>query len=249
MRVRGLVSEYREVLEIGVSPDKGGAFSPVAQTEFRIEDFVGSSSKDIAQMMTALASFIGQVGDPMLKSLLSSFFSDERFVERFKTAPASISIHANWIGGLLEHTLNVLQMCDLFSRIYPRMDRDLLLAGAVLHDIGKVEEYRTTTSIDETVDGMLRGHLTIGAEMVAKACDSIPGFPENLKLKLAHMVLSHHCRPEFGSPKAPMFPEAMAVYLADDADSRIEQYVRAKEEAQTEDIFAYSKRLGSIYLG
>lgn len=248
IRVLGIVCEYKDVMEIGVNAETGDSIVVVQPGFYDIRDFVAVSDKDPDQMMSTLNSFIKKVENSFLRSLLSFFFSDESFVEKFKHAPASISIHGHWVGGLLEHTLRVAQICEFQSKLYPNLDRDLLIAGAVLHDIGKIGEYRIKTSIEETDDGMLRGHLVIGAEMVSKACGSIPEFPENLKLKICHILLSHHGKPELGSPKIPMFPEAIAVSLADDMDSRIEQYIRIKEEAATEDNWFWSKRLGSIYL-
>lgn len=249
IRVKGQAATYRDVMEISVNAESGGLVKPVLAAEYRYDDFVGSSEKDPDQMMTQLNSYVKKVENPHLQRLLSSFFSDEEFVDKFKRAPASISIHANWIGGLLEHTLNVTSICDFLTKRYPKLDRDLLLSGAVLHDIGKVIEYSVTTNIDESTDGMLRGHIVAGAEMITKTCEKIPDFPENLKLKMAHMILSHHGKPEQGSPKRPQFPEAAVVNLADDMDAQIEQYIRAKEEAQTEDHWIYNKRLGLIYLG
>ncbi|MDD1773277.1 MAG: HD domain-containing protein [Methanomassiliicoccales archaeon] len=249
IRVKGQASTYRDVLEISVNVESGGLVMPVQVSEYRYDDFVGSSKRDPDQMMSQLNSFVGKIENPHLQRLLQSFFSDEEFVEKFKRAPASISIHANWIGGLLEHTLNVVNLCDFLTNMYPKLDKDLLLAGAMLHDIGKVIEYTVTTNIDESTDGMLRGHIVAGAEMITRACDNIQDFPENLKLKMAHMILSHHGKPEHGSPKRPQFPEAAVVNLADDMDAQIEQYVRVKEEAQTDDQWTYSKRLGLIYLG
>ncbi|MDH7507935.1 MAG: HD domain-containing protein [Methanomassiliicoccales archaeon] len=248
IRVRGVVCEYKDVMEIGVNAESDDSISVVQPGFYDIKDFVAISDKDLDQMMSTINSFIKKVENSFLRSLLSTFFSDELFVEQFKHAPASISIHGNWVGGLLEHTLRVTQICEFLSRLYQNLDRDLLITGAVLHDIGKIEEYRIKTSIEETDDGMLRGHLVIGSEMVSRACDSIPDFPENLKIKTCHILLSHHGKPELGSPRTPMFPEAAAVSLADDMDSRIEQYIRAKEEASTDDNWFWSKRLGSVYL-
>lgn len=249
VRVKGQAVTYRDVMEISVNVESGGFVKPVQAPEYRYEDFVGRSEMEPDQMMTQLNSYIKKVENAHLQRLLSSFFSDEEFVDKFKQAPASISIHANWIGGLLEHTLNVTSICDFLMRRYPKLDKDLLLSGAILHDIGKVVEYSVTTNIDESTDGMLRGHIVAGSEMITKACEKIPDFPENLKLKMAHMILSHHGKPEQGSPKRPQFPEAAVVNLADDMDAQIEQYIRAKEEAQTDDHWIYNKRLGLIYLG
>lgn len=249
VRIKGQAGIYKDITEISVNLGSGGFVRPVTSEEYEYGDFVASSEKDVDWMMTQLNCYVDKVENQYLLRMLHSFYSDPEFVEKFKRAPASISIHANWIGGLLEHTLNVAFICDFLLSIYPKLDKDLLLAGALLHDIGKVVEYSVTTNIDESVDGMLRGHLVAGAEMAMRSCEGIPDFPDNLKLKIAHMILSHHGKPEQGSPKKPQFPEAIVVSLADDMDAQIEQYTRAREEAQTDSLWTYTKRLGPIYLG
>ncbi len=248
IRVRGTVSSYRDALEISISQDKKGHIERLAKGDYDILDFIAQASRDIDQMMSQLNSHIRKVQNRHLQSLLSLFFSDEEFVARFKAAPASMWLHCNWIGGLVEHTLNVVQICEFLAKQYPKLDRDLMLTGALLHDVGKLEEYEVTTNIDVSEDGMLRGHIIIGAEMVSKACDKVEGMPKNLKLKVVHLVLASHGQPEFGSPKRPQFPEAVAVHFADEADAKLEQFIAAKEGAETEDPWVYNKRLGHIYL-
>ena len=248
VRVRGMVSSYREALEIGISPDKKGLLEKVPKGGFDITDFVARASRDVEQMMSQLNSYVRKVQNKHLQALLAHFFSDEEFVARFKAAPASMWLHCNWVGGLVEHTLNVVQICEFLAKQYPKLDRDLLLTGALLHDVGKLEEYEVSTNIDVSEDGMLRGHIIIGAEMVSRACEKVEGMPKNLRLKVVHLVLSSHGQPEFGSPKKPQFPEAVAVHFADDADAKLEQYIAAKQGAETEDPWVYNKRLGHIYL-
>lgn len=247
VRIKGQALTYKDAMEISVGV--GGSVVPVATSCCCLGDFVATTEKDIEGMMASLMRHLAGVESAHLRSLLDSFFCDADFVSRFKSSPASIMIHANWIGGLLEHTLNVVSICDFIAQRYPGLDRDLVMAGAALHDIGKTLEYRVTTNIDESADGMLRGHIVAGADMVARACETIQDFPENLKLKLIHVIISHHGKPELGSPKRPQFPEAAAVSLADDMDCQIEQYVRTRAEAQTDDPWVYSKRLGPIFLG
>lgn len=248
VRVKGLVTSYRDTLEIGISQDKEGILEKVPKGAYDIADFVAQATRDVDQMMSSLNAAIRKVQNKHLQSLLAQFFADEAFVSRFKAAPASMWLHCNWVGGLVEHTLNVVQFCEFLGKQYPKLDRDLLITGALLHDVGKVEEYDVSTNIDVSEDGMLRGHVVIGAEMVSRACERVEGMPNNLRLKVAHLVLASHGQPEFGSPKKPQFPEAVAVHLADDADAKLEQYIAAKEGAQTEDPWTYNKRLGHIYL-
>jgi len=248
VRVKGTASSYRDVLEISVRPDMCGSVAKVPPGAFDLGDFVERSEHDLDQLMASLNAHIRKVQNQHLKQLLAYFFADEAFVSRFKVAPASMQLHCNWIGGLAEHTLNVVDICDFLARKYPKLDRDLMITGALLHDIGKLDEYEVTTNIDVSVDGMLRGHIVIGAEMVSKACDSIPHMPKNLRLKVVHLVLASHGEPEYGAVKKPQFPEAVALHIADDADAKLEQYITAKEEARTEDPWIYDRRLGHIFL-
>ena len=247
LRVKGKAQEYNEILEIAINPDNGDMIVALAEGEYRLEDFVPRTEKDIDQMVAQLNAYIKKVKDPKLLELLSYFFTDEEFVEEFKKCPAAITHHCNWIGGLLEHTLDVTTLCDTMGDMYPRMDRDRL-AGAILHDIGKVHEYTVTTNIDCTNEGRLRGHIVIGSEMISLAIRNIPEFPDNLRLKISHIILSSHGELEYGSPKEPSFPEAVAIAQADTLDSRIQEIVRAKLDARTEDEWAWNKELGSIYL-
>ncbi len=246
--VRGAVSSYRDALEIGISHDKKGHIEKVPKGAFDIGDFVARASRDVDQMMSLLNAHVRKVQNKHLQALLAQFFSDEEFVARFKAAPASMWLHCNWVGGLVEHTLNVVEICEFLAKQYPKLDRDLMLTGALLHDVGKLEEYEVSTNIDVSEDGMLRGHIIIGAEMVSRACEKVEGMPKNLRLKVLHLILASHGQPEFGSPKRPQFPEAVAVHFADDADAKLEQFIAAKEGAETEDPWLYNKRLGHIYL-
>jgi 3'-5' exoribonuclease len=208
-----------------------------------------SIDEDTTKMMGKLIAIIKTIENKSLNSLLFAFFSDEAFVSEFKKAPASMHLHLNCLGGLLKHTLNVVWLCQKIFEIHPQLDRDLLLTGAILHDIGKIKEYKVTTNIDISREGMLRGHIIMGEEMIMERANNIPDFPQNLKLKVAHIILSHHGELEWGSPKKPQLPEAIAVHFADNCDAKVEQYIRIKEEALTEDPWVYSKRFKtSIYL-
>lgn len=246
VRVRGRVSSYRDSLEISVGED--GEITPVDRSQFDIGDFVPTTERDMDQMMSRLNSFIRQVEEPYLVKILRHFFANEEFVARFKEAPASIQKHSNCIGGLLEHTLAVVEICAHLHSLKPKMDKDLLLTGAVLHDIGKMDEYRVTTNIDMSEEGMLQGHIFMGASDVNKAAEGIEGFPPTLRSKLVHIVLSSHGKFEFGSPRQPQFPEAVAVHYADEMDAKVEQFLRVKEEAHTDDDWTYDKDLKHVFL-
>lgn len=248
LRVKGRVNEYNGSLELHVNPTSGDSITVLDEGDFDIRDFVASTPMDIEQMKGHLFSVIRKIDDPWLKEALSYFFADEEFVRNFCECPASITHHANWLGGLLEHTLRVVKLCESYCQIYPDLDRNLLLTGAIFHDIGKLRDYKVTSIIGSTDEGRLIGHLVIGAEMVHDACRFIEGFPSELSMKLQHLVLSSHGTTEFGSPKVPMFPEAVALSLADLTDTRIEDMIMVKNNPNTEEDWAQNKSVGSVYL-
>ena len=165
--VKGLASSYRDVPEISINPDSKGRISKVELSCIDLKDFVDVSDKDLESMGQEIAQAICSVHNHHLRQLLERVFTDE-FMGKFVKAPASMWLHCNWVGGLAEHTLNVIRTCEFLSISYPELDRDLLVAGALLHDIGKVLEYDVKTSIDVSEEGMLRGHIIIGAEMVSQ---------------------------------------------------------------------------------
>jgi 3'-5' exoribonuclease len=241
--INGTVGEFKDKLKIDVN-EREGSIKRCSPLEYNIEDFVAKTEKDIEGMFSTLMGIIDSVDNLHLTALLDSFFTDPRFSMEFKKAPAAMYIHHAYLGGLLEHTLNVLKLCEIAYSLYPKMDRDLLL----LHDIGKMKEFVVTTNIKISEEGMLRGHVVLGDEMLSERIKQIEGFPENLRTKLSHIVLSHHGKSEFSSPKEPQFPEAVAVHYADEYDAKLYQYISAREEATTEDFRTYTKRLGEIYL-
>lgn len=248
IHVKGKVNEYNGVLELHINPTSGDSVVVLSEGEFDIRDFVASSEMNIETMKGQLFNIIKRISDDWLKELMASFFTDEEFVRQFCSCPASITHHANWIGGLLEHTLRVTKLCEFYAHQYTDLDHDLLICGAVLHDIGKLREYEVTSIIGATNECRLIGHLVIGAGMVHDACRLIPGFPEDLSLKVQHMILSSHGTTEFGSPKEPLFPEAQALAMADLTDTRIEDIITVKKTANTEDDWVQDKNIGSVFL-
>ncbi len=245
IHIKGITGEYKEKLKIDINDGKG----IIEMTkEYNQEDFVPVTEKDIEEMYSELKKYIGNVKNSHLKTLLDLFFEDEVFVKVFKKSPGAMYIHHGYIGGLLEHSLGVVKLCDRIFDIYPSLDYDLLITGAVLHDIGKIKEFEVNTNIQISEEGMLRGHIVIGNEMLLEKINKIPGFPNLLKMKLSHIILSHHGKLEYGSPRTPQFPEAAAIYYADEFDSKIFQYVKLKQDADTEDFRIYTKRFGGLYL-
>ncbi len=248
VHVKGKVSEFKDSLEIHVNPVSGDMVEVLKEGDYDLADFVAVTTEDVEVMRSQLFSIIRKVEDRWLKELLAHFFSDEDLVKDFCSCPASITHHSNWLGGLLEHTLRVTRLCEFYAQQYPDLDRDLLITGAILHDVGKLREYVVTSIIGATDEGRLVGHLVVGAGMVGDACRLIEGFPQELALKVQHLVLSSHGSTEFGSPKTPLFPEAQALALADLTDTRIEDIITVKKTASTEDDWVQDRNLGSVYL-
>jgi len=158
---------------------------------------------------------------------VEAFLSDPSIAAALRQAPAAKGLHHAWIGGLLEHILSLMGMCDLAAKHYPEVNRDLLLTGVVLHDIGKLRELRWGTSFDYTLEGQLLGHITIGIGMIEGKIAAVPGFPPEKRLLIEHLVLSHHGEYEFGSPRLPMIPEAIVLHYLDNLDAKM-QTVRSE---------------------
>ena len=241
--IRGKVVSYRGNREITV--ERGG-IRTCQPGEYDPTDFVEVGERDADELMHQLMNIIESVEAPY-RNLLDAFFQDDSFVAAFKTAPAAMHRHQNYIGGLLEHTLHVAQICQRVHELFPTLDYDLLLTGAILHDIGKIREFAVETSIDISEEGMLLGHISIGAQMIRDRLHEIE-MPEREALKVLHMILSHHGRLEYGSPKKPQFPEAYAVYHADELDAKVDYARMIKENAETEDLWLWKRDMGHIYL-
>ena len=246
--VTGSMNEFRGALEVAISKVDGNELRKCGKDEYKAEDFVAKTPRDADEMVKRLNEIVGSVSDPHLNALLESFFGDGAFLEKFKSSPASMYYHQNYIGGLLEHTLNVTEICGTIAKLYPDIDRDLAVAGALLHDVGKIFEFNVTTNIDVSDEGRLRGHIIMGEEMVRERTILLKDFPEVLRNKILHIVLSHHGKKEYGSPQEPQFPEALAVYYSDESDASMALYVKTKDEARTEDPWTWTRRTGSIYL-
>ena len=191
--------------------------------EYDPADYLPVSSKDIPQMYAELENYVRSVKNPYLSKLLVMFFlEDEELKKRFKFHSAAKSVHHGFVGGLLEHTLGVTANCDFFAKQYPILNRDLLVTAALLHDIGKLEELSTFPENDYTDEGQLLGHIMIGAEWVGEKIRIIDGFPVKLANELKHCILAHHGELEYGSPKKPALPEALALSFADNMDAKME---------------------------
>lgn len=200
--------------------------------EYVAADYLPVTSKDVKQMYGELLGVIASVKNPYLKKLAESFFAeDQEFAKAFQFHSAAKSVHHGFVGGLLEHTLSVVKLCEYFAGAYPMINRDLLVTAAMFHDIGKTKELSCFPENDYTDAGQLLGHIMIGTEMVSDRMRMIREFPEKLKTELKHCILAHHGELEYGSPKKPALLEAMALNLADNADAKMETMVEVLQGA------------------
>lgn len=193
-----------------------------SEGEYDPADYLPVSERNIDEMWTELTAHIDGVKNPYLKQLLDAFFGDEDFAKKFKKSSAAKAVHHGFVGGLLEHTLSVTNMCEYYTKAYPMLNRDLLISVAILHDIGKTRELSDFPQNDYTDEGQLMGHIVIGAHMVMEKMDDIEGFPEKLYSEVTHCILAHHGEYEFGSPKKPALMEAVALHFADNTDAKME---------------------------
>ena len=215
--VEGVAEDYQGTLQIRVR--KIARCSP---DEVDLFDYLPRSRRDPVEMYAALMDRLRRVPEGPLRMLLLAILEDPSIAEKYQRAPAAMSYHHAFLGGLLEHVLSLVQLGDQLCDHYDFLRRDLLLAGLVLHDLGKIEELSFSRGFRYSTRGQLLGHISIGLEMVQEKMRQIPGFPPELKGQLEHMILSHHGKTEFGSPKEPMFPEALLLHLLDEVDSKLE---------------------------
>ncbi len=204
-------------------------------SEISPENFIPSTERDIDKLMMEIDHKIGSIKNQYLKALLVSFFDDLIFREKFKKSPAAKKLHQAYIGGLAEHTVNVANICETLCQIHPQINRDFLICTALLHDIGKIEEYRFNGTIEYTDKGKLIGHIVIGTEMIQEKVQQISDFPEDLTMMIKHTILSHHGKFEFGSPKLPSILPAVALFYADDTDAKLNGLICLKEQSKNID--------------
>ncbi len=225
--VQGRLGEFQGRPQITVA-----AIYPAAPEEIVREDFIATTRYGRDELMKELHGFIAGINDRHLRGLLDSFFGDDAFVGRFAESPAAANVHHAYLGGLLEHTVLMCRMAAALPGIYRELNADLLMAGIILHDIGKTAEYVYDAAIDHTWDGRLIGHIVIGHDMVRERIARLPGFPDELARMLLHIIVSHHGQMEFGSPKTPKFAEALAVHFLDNLDARIAMFRDAVDRNQ-----------------
>jgi len=237
VHVEGRADSYRNRIQLVlVRVEKAGQVDDPSM-------FIETSGQDERRMMGALRDLLGTLGNAHLKDLADRFLKDREFMARFRKAPAAKNFHHGYLGGLLEHTLSVCRLAAAVADHYPDLDRDLLLCGAFLHDIGKTREFSYTTHVDYTDEGRLLGHLVLGAAMVDEKIAGMRRFPNDLAMRLKHLILSHHGELAFGSPKRPKFLEAFALHLIDDLDAKMNGLRRFMDQDRQEGAWTDYNRL------
>jgi 3'-5' exoribonuclease len=217
VKVKGLVQIFHNRPQLTIHK-----LRRMDENEIDVVDYFPASRRDPEEMWRELQGIVAGIGNRHLKALLEAMFADEDIARRYRRAPAAKQIHHAFLGGLIEHVLSVCGMAKLAAAHYANIDRDLLLTGVLLHDIGKIYELNYERGFSYSSEGQLVGHIAIAARMLSEKVQGLPGFPPALRAMVEHMILSHHGKLEYGSPKVPSFPEALLLHYLDDMDSKME---------------------------
>jgi 3'-5' exoribonuclease len=237
--IEGRVLSYRNTLQISIVTIK-----PCAPEDVDPADFLPVSKIDTAAMFRDLTAYIDTLSSEPVRKLLAAFFHDDKTAELFRRAPAAKGFHHIYLGGLLEHTLSVVRLLDRAAEHYPHLNRDMLIAGGMLHDIGKIYEFSYDSLIEYSDEGRMIGHLVMGVEMINKKIEAIADFPPKTALELRHIILSHHGEFEYGSPKRPKTMEALVIHFMDDLDAKLnafQSFVAADAANTDSDWTAYNR--------
>jgi len=217
VKVQGDISKYNGRFQITLKK-----LRLAADSEIDPKDFQPATKFDVEQMWGELRGYVSTFRNEDLKRLVFSFLDDESIGPAFKSAPAAKRLHHAWLGGLLEHVLTLVRVCLAAVPFYPEVDSDLLVTGAILHDVGKVRELEWKSSFSYTLEGQMIGHISIAQGMLREKVQALSPFPEKLRVLVEHMILSHHGKYEFGSPKLPMTPEAILLSALDDLEAKMQ---------------------------
>lgn len=230
----GNVEIYQDKPQISINETTGG-IRRCSPKEYDKSDFVPAlSDKKINNLLNQIKDYIEKIENIQLKNLLNLFFNDPEFVKNYSHSPSAMTHHHNYIGGNMEHAIGVARLCETMCNTYQKINKDLLITGAILHDVGKLKEYKISASIDKTSEGNFIGHIVIGErwirEKISELRENKMDFDEKLENYLCHMILSHHGKYEYGSPKMPKIIEACVLFQADLMDSQIKNYIQSLEE-------------------
>lgn len=244
VRVKGVAANYQGTMQI-----KMKTLEKVDDARVDIANFLQASARNPEEMIRELVAVEAGLSNTFLKQLMGAFLKDKAFMDAFKRAPAAKTLHHSYIGGLMEHILELIALCRDVAKHFPGIDTDLLSFGAFLHDIGKVRELAVRKSIEYTTEGRLLGHISLGYEMLAEKIRGIPGFPAELTMLLKHIMLSHHGEYEFGSPKRPKIQEAIIINYLDDLAAKINNFqATLKKENVAEGEWTMFNKMHDRYL-
>ncbi len=237
IEVYGEVTSFQNMLQVNIKRVR-----LCQEGEYDPADYLPVSGKSIDGMYQELLAVIDSVKNPYLKELLDGFFrKDEKFIRAFCQSSAAKTVHHGFVGGLLEHTLGVVRLCEYYCGAYSLLNRELLLTAAICHDIGKTKELSLFPENDYTDEGQLLGHIVMGSEMVGEKARLIKGFPAVLEGELKHCILAHHGEYEFGSPKKPALMEAVALNFADNTDAKLQTFTELLKGAQGNGWLGYNR--------
>ena len=217
VRVKGLMQVYQNRPQFTIHK-----MARVEEREVDFADYFPCSERSPEEMFAELREIVAGISTPHLRALLTAFMDDESIALPYRTAPAAKTVHHAFLGGLIEHVLSLCRLARFTAAHYRDIDLDLLLTGVILHDVGKVRELTYERSFGYSNEGQLLGHIVIALRMIDEKLAQVPGFPEDTRALLAHMIISHHGELEFGSPRVPMFPEALLLHHLDNVDSKME---------------------------
>lgn len=236
VKVKGKAINYQGAKQIQIKQ-----IQKIDDSEVNLTDYLQTSGRNPDEMIRELRKMIDKIKDMHISRLLNLFYEDAVFINLFKTAPAAKSNHHAYIGGLIQHTLEVASLCEDTAKYYPEINPDLLIAGAILHDIGKIYELKYSKTLGYTDEGGLIGHITIGVEMIAEKIKMIDGFPHKFEMLIKHMILSHHGHYEYGSPKRPKILEAIMLYYIDEMNAKLDMFKKALNEDGNDNWTVYNK--------
>jgi 3'-5' exoribonuclease len=244
VRVKGLVQIYHNRIQFVIH-----RLRPLTDKEVDFTDFFPASKHNPAVMWEEMRGHVNGISNPHIRGLLNAILDDEEIARRYRIAPAAKQIHHAFLSGLLEHVLSLCRLSKAVSPLYPFIDCDLMIAGCVLHDIGKIWELSYDRGFAYTAEGQLLGHMMIGLRIVADKLRALPDFPAPLRTLIEHIIISHHGQLDFGSPKLPQFPEALLFHYLDDLDSKMECSRALLERDQTPGNFtSFSHALERVML-
>lgn len=237
VEVYGDVSSFQGALQVSIKRTR-----LCQEGEYDAADYLPVSSKNMDEMYAAVLKYIGQIENSYLKRMMEAFFvEDTDFIKSFKASSAAKTVHHGFVGGLLEHTLSVTNLCAYYCANYPMLKKDLLISAAICHDIGKTKELSLFPENDYTNEGNLLGHIVMGTEMISEKIREIDGFPVDIANQLKHCILAHHGELEYGSPKKPALMEAVALNMADNTDAKMQTFTELLQNSTEQGWLGYNR--------